>query len=228
MPRSQDEQSPPLTQQAEALWLSSLSELPAAWRSRATSTAGLLSAAAAATLAGLLLKSSSQLSSALQYLVPIAAVCFVLAVVLLLVAGILPPPADGPLSQENKSQFQKTNDGADPDFVEAFETYARREAKPLRSLTIAGSIFGVAAVIFTVWSAVLLTKPTSYLATVQVIQLEDRRAIASICAGITFPASGVIKFSNPETTIFDPDSDHCPADVRTISLPTSSIVIARR
>jgi hypothetical protein len=164
--------------EARRIWLGVVAESPNAWRARATSAAGLLSAAAAAALTGLLLHPPA-LNGGVLDLVVLAAVSYVLAVLLLLSASVWPSPR---IANQNKPMLIDIEQG--DGYAEQMVSYCTREARPLRNLTIAGSVFGAMAVLATAGAAVFSLAPDSRMVEIRILDSAQQSGLQSVCPNV--------------------------------------------
>ena len=164
------------TDDAEKLWLDRAVHEPDAWRARATSAAGLLSAAAAATLAGLLIR-REELAGVVEAAVVVAGVAYTIAVVSYLVGAVWPPPP------EDKQTLEYANEIWD---------YCLSEARPIRNAVLIGSIFGGVAILATGLSFLLAVRaePQSRSARVALTSSAPAR-LTSLCPGL----KGIVRAS---------------------------------
>lgn len=132
-------------EQAELLWLGRAVAMPDAWRARATSAAGLLSAAAAATLAALVLR-SDHVSTLVTVLLLLAGAGYACAVIAYLVGAVWPEPKGKP-----KDTLRVANE---------IWHYCTKETKPIRRAVIVGTVLAVIAVAAT-GAALVVTVVTS-------------------------------------------------------------------
>lgn len=218
---------PDMTPEAKQAWLSVVVQAPNGWRSRATSAAGLLSTAAAATIVGLLLEAPVDRTPIELAATIVAGLGFFAAVLLLLRAGVHPSPTDGPSSEANRSQALKwgyTTLG----FAELVEVYCRRDSRPVRNLTIAGSWVGALAVLLTVLTGVLISLSPSYDARLDIVDENVKVAFVRLCPAAEFPLGVRVDNVTAEFTYVTIPGDSCNgAESSRMSLPSSSLAIAR-
>ena len=160
---------------AYRLWLAATVEGPNVWRTRASTSAGLLGAFTAALLAALLVKRPGPVDTALNEIVLATAGLYILAVILLVAATVYP---------SRKGLEFKTADYAD-----AIIDYCHREAKPLRWLTIIGSGIGALAVIGSVvCSAALAMSDGMREGDVVLVSPDRQKELRLACPKAEFPA----------------------------------------
>jgi hypothetical protein len=212
--------------EAEKIWIAVVAEAPNAWRARATSAAGLLSAAAAAALTGLLLRGPNEQDPRLTILILSAAVSYVLAVVLLLSAGVWPSPPSPPTGAGGRSDTSTQTAEEQNDYVSELTDYCKDEAKTLRHLTIAGSIAGAVAVVVTALAALVSLMPRDQPATVQVTESSQRSALAILCPKVRLPMSGTILWIGNDRLSVTLPAGVCGPGPTTIVIPRTSALVA--
>jgi hypothetical protein len=215
----------PMSLEAEKIWVAVVAEAPNAWRARATSAAGLLSAAAAAALTGLLLRGPNEQDLRLTILIWSAAGSYVLAVLLLLGAGVWPSPPSPPTGAGGSSDTSTQATEEENDYLSELTDYCQNEAKSLRRLTIAGSIAGAVAVVATALAAGVLLMPHDQPATVQVTDSSQRSALATLCPKLRLPMSGTILWIENDRLSVTLPAGECGPRPATIVIPRASALV---
>jgi len=218
---------PELTSEAKRAWLTAVVQAPNGWRARATSAAGLLSAAAAATLVGLLTKAPVERTYPEIVGTVVAGIAFLAAVVLLLLAAVHPSPDGGPDSADNRTQAVQLGYTAFG-FADLVEVYCRRDSKPVRRLTVVGGWVGAVAVFATVATGTSIFFTPSYTSQIEISDEAVKAAFKGLCPAASFPLAVRVKSAASDLTRVRISGQSCGrSEAITVSLPSSSVITSR-
>lgn len=222
---------------AQRIWLTIVAEAATAWRSRATSAAGLLSAAAAASLTGLVLVAPDRFDAVSRVAAIVAAAAYVVAVSLFLAAGVRPSPrvSDDVDSRSHSHRVGRStslfvpsgNWGAD------IQKYADIESRPIRRLTVAGGVAAIIAIVATGATGIMLSRPARFHGSVTIVDQKYASGVVSSCPGMHRSASkvvtlsGQIQYSGADTVRIDVSRGVCDKAARVLLLPRAALIVVR-
>lgn len=198
--------------EAVRLNLAQIAAAPDGWRARAISAGGFLGAAAAVTLWSLA-QQGSRVVGAVPWVVAGAALCYLLAVVVLLIASILPPP-----------KFDGANVVGAANQLHASAT---QESGRIKGAVFLGAALGSTAIILTSVSIFLiLMMPVTERAYVSFSDATERDAAKILCPDLGEAFLAEVTDGGPGMVRVSVVGNTCPDGRSELVVPRMAIVQA--
>lgn len=202
----------PLDDHAARLWLARAIASPDTWRLRATNTAGLLSAAAAATVAGLIFRDGPTSELAQSFAI-YAAISYILAVTAYLIAGVWPSP-----KRDEES-------GA---FADDIWEYCRQEARPIKRIIAAATVFAVAAITGTGATLVAVVadqRGDARQALVSIVATDTRASLSRLCPDLPPTFQATVEEVNADRLTVRVSADSCGSAPAKLELRRDAVIL---
>lgn len=208
---SQDPGGPPPSNPIQEIWLNRIAAAPDAWRARASAAAGFLAAATAATVVALVLQEPHTAPWWARIALLVAAVSYVFAVILYLLAAVWPSP-----KQDTREVL---------DYANAIVDYCNSEAKPIKRAVKIGTTFAVIAIVATAASFLLLLQPPSHQVMIALNDDQIMQSYRDICPDLQTPFPAQINSYGERTLQLRIPATACGDNSATAVAPYGSITV---